>query len=153
MLYQEAKTVSSFNLAMMGAGIGLICGGCSLVGKRKTIKKKYDVPRIVAHRFLPLLRKARQLPSHHGQHHQRMRDASGHAMHRDASPSRATLTAPSPRSSFDGSEAEAQPSQLARGTSATWDKRGTSDSVTDVRPGERDGDNPFLSPARPDLKI
>ena len=75
MLYQEAKTVSSFNLAMMGAGIGLICGGCSLVGKRKTIKKKYDVPRIVAHRFLPLLRKARQLPSHHGQHHQRMRDA------------------------------------------------------------------------------
>ena len=45
MLYQEATTVSVFNLAMMGVGIGLICGGCALVGKRKTMPKRcYPYP-------------------------------------------------------------------------------------------------------------
>ena len=42
MLYQEATTVGVFNLVMMGVGIGLICGGCALVGKRKTMPKRYD---------------------------------------------------------------------------------------------------------------
>jgi len=56
MLYQEATTVSVFNLAMMGVGIGLICGGCALVGKRKTMPKRYMPGRMVAHRCIPLLR-------------------------------------------------------------------------------------------------
>ena len=38
---------------MMGIGILLICGGCALVGKRKTVPRRYMPGHYVAHRFLP----------------------------------------------------------------------------------------------------
>lgn len=41
-VYQEHKYVPvSPNLSVMGFGIGLICVGCALVGRRKTLKRKY----------------------------------------------------------------------------------------------------------------
>ena len=43
------------NLYVMGCGILLILLGCALVGRRKTIKRKYMPGHVVAHRCLPML--------------------------------------------------------------------------------------------------
>ena len=74
MLYQEAAAVPRFNLAMMGGGIVLICGGCALVGQRKTIKRRYMPAHVVAHRCIPLLRsQVARLPKP-GRHRQLVAD-------------------------------------------------------------------------------
>ncbi len=41
LLYEEADLVSSRDLGLMMLGILLVCVGCGLVGRRKTIKRRY----------------------------------------------------------------------------------------------------------------
>ena len=48
-LYQEANFVGTFNLVMMGVGILLISCGCGLVGRRKTVPKRFMPGHVVAH--------------------------------------------------------------------------------------------------------
>ena len=61
-IYQERHYVSSFDVWMMACGILLILLGCALVGRRKTIKKKFDPGLIIANKYLPHARE--QLARH-----------------------------------------------------------------------------------------
>lgn len=54
-IYQEHKFVSSSDLACMGLGVLLICLGCALVGRRKTIKRRYMPGHVVSERCMPFM--------------------------------------------------------------------------------------------------
>ena len=45
--------MGEFSVWMMMLGILLIMFGCALVGRRKTIKKRYDPTYQIAHKYLP----------------------------------------------------------------------------------------------------
>ena len=71
-IYKEWELVSPFSRGMMGVGILLILIGCALVGRRKTIKKRFDPGYKITHDYLPRLKT--QLNLHtglHAQHHRR----------------------------------------------------------------------------------
>ena len=55
-IYNERRWVSTLNVWLIFFGIGLILLGCGLVGRRKTIKKKFDPGYIAMHQYLPQVR-------------------------------------------------------------------------------------------------
>jgi drug/metabolite transporter (DMT)-like permease len=52
-IYQEYRFVATHNLINMMGGIILICLGCGLVGRRKTIKKRFDPGYQFNHQVIP----------------------------------------------------------------------------------------------------
>lgn len=57
-LYKEHRWVSAKDQALMMIGIALIVLGCALVGRRKSLMSRRYMPHhVVAHRFLPPLRR------------------------------------------------------------------------------------------------
>ena len=68
-IYQEHRFVPTSNLIYMSLGILLICAGCALVGKRKTMPKRYMPGRVahdvVAHRMVPVLLMGRRRATAH----------------------------------------------------------------------------------------
>ena len=80
-IFQEHRFVSTFHLWMMLGGILLICIGCALVGRRKTIQKKFDVGYKFNHEVLPRIKeeiaRSRSFqPRLHAQHHRRTASAA-----------------------------------------------------------------------------
>jgi len=139
MLYQEATTVSVFNLAMMGVGIGLICGGCALVGKRKTMPKRYMPNQIVAQRCIPLLRnRVRRHKS--PRQHQQLRELEVGRL-RESQPTSPTppgvATADAPPRPESGA-GQSRPSLVARSTVPTGaDDRTSRPTFSSHAPADR----------------
>ena len=96
-LYQEARYVGALNLALMGVGILLICCGCALVGRRKTMPKKYMPGSYVAHRMMPLVRSR---VARRNMRHLQLADVAGPGL-AEQSPTRNGAASPKPHARQD----------------------------------------------------